>query len=645
VDTADVTSIGPDRLAQAVGQACVELGVRPEPADVTARMVPFLREPVEQFHRYLNWPAALNDSGLPVELSIKVDGPGSVALRCVVDPTDYHFGPPGNWQRYVERSIACAGCTTPEQADAVRELCRAHLDGVPPDFPSRLVHGVGFVAPDRGRGSLYFRTGWLDGPGLAARLPEQAAFADELRRRYGCPLPERVEVMGYDFEAGQLRRAKMYTWLPVRADRPFTELAGTHPGLTAAGDLFTRRAHAVAPGAREHAVFLQSSGPGDSSQRLFFFPEAWGWATPAGLHDLLGRLAGDYGVDLQPLLRFRQVLAGHDIRMRLSLVSLADGAAGPSATFYFLPTPAAGASGAPHSAADVARMYEAGVRYLFGRRLASGAWPSVPAQPVPPPSGDLVTAYVAAALSRDPALRGRLGATADRLSAGPAGGPAGTAADPEAAALALVALARLGRSSPAGRPDLPQCVTAGDAEVTGALLAALSDPTAGDPAPEHTTEVLAALLALQRPDGGWTRTRWAHDLVATGRALNALASCPAGPAGADRTGAVRRGAAYVGAAVVARDPFQAALWLGGWLAAGGSLRTATVHRAVELLRDQQRPEGGWAGVPVRLGGSRVAGTAADEDAGYVIDADGVVTTATVVEALHALLQACRRASG
>jgi hypothetical protein len=346
-----VTVIAPERLARAVGEAGAALGIRAA-AEITGRMLAFTREPMEQFHRHLNWPAALNDSGLPVELSLKVDGPGSVALRSVVDPTDYRLDAEGNLPHYVELSTARAGCTTAGQAEVVRRLCRAHLDGVPPDLPSRLVHGLGFTG-ERERGSLYFRTGWLDGPGFAARLPDAAALAAQAG-----DLPERVEVVGYDFTAGELRRTKLYTWLPVRPGGP------GGPGV--AGDLFTRRAAAVPPAAREHAVFLQSSGPGAVRRRLFFFPGAWGWSSPEGLRDLLSGLAGDYGVDLGPLILFRQVLARHDIRLRLSLVSLADG---PSATFYFLPVSPVVPT------AEVARLYA---------RLRERAGVRAP-DPVPPP--------------------------------------------------------------------------------------------------------------------------------------------------------------------------------------------------------------------------------------------------------------------
>src|SRR3954469_22810506 len=93
-----------ERLAAAVGAAAGMLGVRADPSAITAPVFQAVREPLEDYHRQLNWPSALNDCGPPVEVSLKLDRPDSVALRCVVDVTDHHHGPAGNWQRYLAHS-------------------------------------------------------------------------------------------------------------------------------------------------------------------------------------------------------------------------------------------------------------------------------------------------------------------------------------------------------------------------------------------------------------------------------------------------------------------------------------------------------------------------------------------------------------
>jgi hypothetical protein len=632
------------RLAAAVGEACMVLGIRAEPSGVAEQVLRAVQEPIEQFHRNPNWPCALNDSGLPVELSLKLDEPGSVALRCVVDVTNHHFGPAGNWQRYLDQSIACAGCRTVAQADAVWALCLAHLDGVPPRFPSRLVHGLGYAGPDRARGSLYFRTGWM---------PDQLALADDLRSRYACPIPGRVEVVGYDFTAGELRRSKLYTWLPVRPEVPFPVLAGTNPDLAAANELFTRYAHGVPPPAREHAVFLQSSRGADLRQRLFFFAAPWGWATPQGLKDLLHVLATEHGVDLEPVVRFHQVLTRHEVRMRLSMVAVGGSPDRASVTFYFLPTaatPRRRGGGSAGDEAGIGGLYEAGVAYLMAKRRPGGEWidfggVSSPGDGRPGaaiaegPADEVVTADVTATLARDPALRARLGASVDwlteRYRPGLGWGWNRLAApDAESTALALLALVRLGRSLPEGWDSVVARHGTGDAEVAATVLLTLVEGAAGAGGATAVGPVTARLLRLQREDGSWAGCRWTSELVATGRALRALAALETSALAGEQARAVRRalgsGVAYVGATLVARDPFQLGLWLRAWLAGGGSMRNATVSRIVDALAQQQRPDGRWPGAPTRRG-------PAGDEGGVYVDAASVITTVTVVEALRSLL--------
>jgi hypothetical protein len=643
-------------LAAAVGEACVALGIRQEPGAVAEQVLRSIREPIDQFHRYVNWPCALNDSGLPVELSLKLDTPGSPALRCVVDVTDHHFGPAGNWQRYLDQSIAITGCRTMAQADAVWALCRTHLDGVPPRFPSRLVHGLGYGGPDRVRGSLYFRTGWLAPERLAGRLPEQLALASELRSRYACPVPERIEVMGYDFTAGELQRSKLYTWLPVHPEVSFSTVAGTNPDLAAAGQLFTRHAHAVPPPARGHAVFLQWSRGADFRQRLFFFAAPWGWTTPEGLKGLLGMLDAYHGVDLEPLVRFREVLTRHEVRMRLSMVAVGGSPERASVTFYFLPTasPTQRRSGGRPAGdnADIRGPYNVGVAYLLAQRQPGGEW--VDFEGVPPPGNgwprvpaaagpadEFVTAYVAATLARDPALHAELGPTADWLASRYRPGLGwgwnrSSAPDSESAALALLALARLGRPLPEGWEAVLARLRTRDAEVTATLLLLLAERVVGTEGSTAVGSVAARLLRLQRQDGGWTGRRWTNDLVATGRAVCALGAVEASALAGEQPYAVRRalglGLGYVGATLIARDSFQLGLWLRAWLACGGSVRNATVGRIAEALARQQRPDGRWPGVPTLR-------HPVDDECGALVDANSVITTVTAAGALHALVAA------
>jgi hypothetical protein len=170
-----------------------------------------------------------------------------------------------------------------------------------------------------------------------------------------------------------------------------------------------------------------------------------------------------------------------------------------------------------------------------------------------------------------------------------------------------------------------------DAESAAAGLAALAGAGLD---PGRRGELAAQLLAGQRADGSWPRARWVSDLVATGRALQALAALcsdaepAAGPDPERLRRAVEAGLRSVDTALVPPDPFSLALWLRAWLAGGGSLRTATVGRIVGLLAELQRPDGRWRGAPTHL--------APDRHSAAHVDGSHALTTATVLEALHAL---------
>jgi hypothetical protein len=94
--------------------------------------------------------------------------------------------------------------------------------------------------------------------------------------------------------------------------------------------------------------------------------------------------------------------------------------------------------------------------------------------------------------------------------------------------------------------------------------------------------------------------------------------------------AVSRARAFLTSLAVPREPFALALWLGGWLAAGGDAGEPAVARALLALRELQQPDGCWLGSPQRrLGGEPAAGE-------LYVDDRCVITTATVTGALQAL---------
>jgi hypothetical protein len=623
------------QLAAAFGDACVTLGIRTDGDAVIEQVFQAFREPVERFNRYINWPCALNDSGLPIEMSLKLDGPDSASLRCVTDGTDYRLDAEGNWHGYLRRSIAVAGAQTLTDIDDIRTLCRRHLAGIPARFPSRLVHGVGYAAPNQIRGSLYFRTGWLSPQELAARVPGYRSLVETLARHHSCSLPGRVEVIGYDFAQGRLRRSKAYTWLSV-PPRPFSfrKLAGTNPHLAAAGELFEGYAASVSTRTRDHAAFLQSGWEGgEVRQRIFFFASAWGWDHPQGLSELLKTLAIEFGVDLNPLMEFRQVLRDHYLRMRLSMVAVGGGKKPPSVTFYFLPTPSWGSgAGEIGGRPDIMRLYESGAAQLLAERRPEGdwsggggvrgfAWHDRTDMSASVDDDGLITAWVAATLAQDPTFEGRLQTTANWLSerygmdfASTAAGLAG--ANIESVAMAVLALGRLDRPVLKNWKTHLAAQCFGGAEILATVLLAISERASGASDDAQAGLLAAKLVGLQREDGGWDGTRWANDLIATSRALRALFSFQRSSADHQDSSVARAlelGAAYVHDTVIDNDAFQLALWLSAWVASGRR-RIATIDRIVYALTEQQQANGRWFSPGV----------------------DDALTTASVLDALRAL---------
>jgi hypothetical protein len=574
-----------ERLARAFGESCVALEIRAAVDGVVEQLTDAFEAPASWFHQHVNWPCALNDSGLPVEFSLKVEG--SVAsLRCVVDGTDHRVGVGGNVPGYVDRSLAVAGARTPAQVEQVRTLCTTHLAGVPAHYPSRLVHGLGYAPDERARGSLYFRTGWLSAAALADREPSLAVLADELWDRHGCRMPGQVEVMGYDFEAGELTRIKAYTWLPVQPSTRFSDVVGNNPDLVVPGEIFMRMGHRIPQQARDSAAFLQSGGtPDGMRQRVFFFAAAWGWDNPEGLGELLGLLMREYGVDLTPLALFRQTLGRHDVRMRLSMVAIGGDRSRPSVTFYFLPASATvDSESSDGSTADRARaLYATGVRRLLVQELAPTA--------------------AVAMLAEDPHLRPQLEGPADRLGEHlgvQADVQADVRADVGSLALATLALARLGR--PACVRGLRDLVPKAEIHpaITGTVLCAAIEWARLSGEAADVSRLVARLLSAQREDGGWPGLVGGQDLAAAADGLHALRMAARLSLVPHQTGsiarAVQRGLEHVRDVLVAGDSsYELALWLRAWLAGGGSPTNATVGRAVEALAEQQQPDGTWTG--------------------------------------------------
>ncbi|MFF3442825.1 hypothetical protein [Streptosporangium sp. NPDC002721] len=321
----------------------MRLGVRDDAGAVTYEL---LRVTGEHRRRSL-----LTGSAVPVEVSLKLDERGVPSLRCVVDLVGHRLG---DWADSLARARYVAGCSTREQAARMSGLFEAHLTGAPADLPAPLMLGLGYEAGGRGRGTVYFRTGWLRPYELAARFPSLVETLGRAERLHGCGLPGAVEVIGYDFAGGEPTAWKTYKWLPASRGRTLGKRAGTHPDLLPAVRLHDLFAGASRPRPTDRSLFLQVSHDGTATrQKIFFFCAAWGWDDPAGLAELLGHLRRSYEHDLRPLLCLREAMAVRGAGVRLGLVALGGDPRRPSLTFYFWPT--GGPTGEPGGAPGAVR--------------------------------------------------------------------------------------------------------------------------------------------------------------------------------------------------------------------------------------------------------------------------------------------------
>jgi hypothetical protein len=326
-----------ERLAAFIGDGAVALDVCAAPDEIVDEVLPVIRDPVDLYDRHPLWPSFLTDLGLPVELSVKVGGPRHAELRCTIDVTDYQGGLQRNWSRYLAFASAVAGDKGASDSD-LWYLCRRALDGVPSTFASRMMHGLGFGPGGWRRGSVYFRTGWLDAPGLIRRFPAEASALARAYRAYGSPVAGGVEVIGYDFAPGAPLRSKAYAWIAVEDGATFADAVGTHPDLAPAQALFDahRADGAALPG---RSLALQTSVDDDLHQRLVFLSPAWGWTGADGQERLLQSVARELGIDVSAVTAFRELAASRSFGLTVALIAVGADGGTPSVTFYLWPAP------------------------------------------------------------------------------------------------------------------------------------------------------------------------------------------------------------------------------------------------------------------------------------------------------------------
>lgn len=529
-----------ERLAALIGEAAVRLDVCAAPKEVATEVLPVIRDPVDLYARHPVWPSFLTELGLPVELSVKLGGPRNAEIRCTIDVTDYQGDLGRNWSRYLAYASAVAADKGADEAD-LWYLCQRALNGVPPEFASRMMHGIGFGPSGWRRGSVYFRTGWLDAPGLIRRFPTEASALAAAYRTYGSPVAGGVEVIGYDFAPGASLRSKAYAWVLVDEGATFVDAVGRHPDLAPAQVLFDahRDDGAALP---QRSLALQTSVDDDLHQRLVFLSPAWGWTGPSRQEHLLQSIARELGVDVTPIEESVDLAAKRGFELSVALVAVGAEDGAPSATFYLWPSDLAEPRARRRVEVEARR-----ARFTTDARSAI----------------DRGTAYVLS-------MRDDEGWDDYELEAG-------------------------GEES-SSRRLVTACVGAmlpGEDEPGSGLAFLESDPVSVDGGLDH-------LLARQAPDGSWASSWSADDLVPTWHALLGLRAC-AEDEPTDREARLAdvsrsRALLFLRSATVPAEPLKLASWLGGWIAAGGPVEPR-IFRAARCLIELQQPDGRWLGSP------------------------------------------------
>src|SRR6266571_5685689 len=200
-------------VANALADSAVALGIRTSGDAIADEVEELLADPLARFMMHPNWPSAASPEGLPFEFSLAIGHDGTPSIRYAIDFTDHSQGLAGNWGRYLQHAVEIT--ESPEASSEVWDLISKHLDGMPPLFRTRVMHGAGYAPNGQRRATLYFRARWLSTAQLRRRFPGPMRALDETLRLHGGPYPSHLEAMGYDFADGRVMRTKLYQPLPL----------------------------------------------------------------------------------------------------------------------------------------------------------------------------------------------------------------------------------------------------------------------------------------------------------------------------------------------------------------------------------------------------------------------------------------------
>lgn len=692
------------RLAEAIGDSIVTVGISESANDVVDEVEYLLSEPLDLFLNHPNWPSGLTSDGVPFEFSIAISGDDSLSIRYAVDTTDHRQGIGGNWSRYLEYAKGITRIAS-DQYPRLWKLLTKHLDGTPPLFRSRMVHGVGYGSFGSRRSTLYFTTRWLSNEELEKRFPSLTSAIESILNQYSGHHLSNIDIISYDFiDTGEVASTKFYRWLDYNnLKQLFSEASGHHSDLVPASKVFKYFLASSNVPQIERLFPLQFSFDQHMElfrQKIHFLCSIGGWNRPKGLLDLVAYLSNTFSINMWPLYAVLGVFSEYKIPLKPTFVAIGPGELHPSVSFYFCPVlkeaPCATqiegttsshrivhgkinarATTSARSRFDlIDKMLKRAIDYILKKRDKDGHWVDFAL-----PQGmsdEWVTAYIVAALSNDSSCYKYLAPSVEWLQKRfrPDEGwgyNRTTPADADSTALGLLALHRnratlpesanytlLRYRLPSGGycaytdQDLDHEHGTGPADITSAVL--LTQIETGLFETNIICDALINLISQQREEGGWNSFWWKDDLFAACRTLNALNAfiqfatlrkATQLPENVIQSAisAVKYARPSISAQAIPDEPFILGLWLSAWFASQGVVYYPSVDRILRHLCSLQQDDGRWLSVPIkRVARTKLLRPWARSDSGKLyLDPQCLITTITVIEGIKALRQALKSA--
>jgi len=677
-------------VAESLSKALVDSIASISMCECTDEMVDdiasLLAEPLGWFLSHPNWPSGLNAPGrIPIEISLALAGDGPPTIRFCIDVKDHRQGMLENWSRYLDYAKRITDIPA-DQSPFLWDLLSSHLNGVPFAIRTLMLHGVGYRSSKFRRASLYFNMGWLPYSKLKIRFPEYGSVIERNLNHCSGFQPPAVEWISHDFVGSDVVRTKFY-WQLDPTDQPtLSDLAGQHPDLSSAANVFSHFRTSMGVRPKERSIGLQlgfNKKEKMCRQKLFFSCHKWGWHQSKGLLSLIRYLSDTFFLDLEPLYEFLGVFSHYRIQLKPTLVTFGPGGTPPPVTFYFCPVVERGISEMlgkstlvpeekhPHITSKGIRsrlelideMCARAVDYILTKN-SDGYWTDFTVNQEQ--SDEWVTAYITAVLSDsdDPRLRHYLLPSSEwlrnRFRPKKGWGCSKTCeVDAESTALALLALHRMGEPLPQGVCDvLLQCslptggycrytgTQTGQPEITAAVLLAYVET--GIAEPDEVRDAVVNLLSQQQKRGEWNAFWWDDDLFAVSRVLQALNSFVqyATSSNGDQlpvslldstVRATRRVRAFISSRAIPSEPIALGLWLKSWAAAHGDVHFPSVDRILCHLYSLQQKDGRWFSVPLRQAAKTNPHQlwTRSHMGGLYLDVQCLITTATVIEGLKA----------